>query len=172
MLAVVCDSSPLVYLSKLEQFQLLRLIYDSVLVPPAVWREVAVGGEGLAESANLTSAVADGWIHIEAPSNVKNLAAGFPQELGWGEIEAIVLAREKGAVLVADDGLARSAAQSLGLEVTGTIGVLIRAKRHRHLPAVKPLIELLKKETNFWMSDALYEETLRIAGEVVPSDNP
>jgi len=139
MLAVVCDSSPLVYLSKLDQFHLLRHIYDAVLVPPAVWQEVAVSGEGMPESANLKAAVGEGWMQVETPADLARHAAGFPAELGRGEIEAIVLAREKEAVLVTDDALGRSVAESFGLEVTGTLGVLIRAKRHNQLPSVKPL---------------------------------
>ena len=171
MLAVVCDSSPFVYLSKLDQFGLLRLVYDSVYVPTAVWREVAIGGEGLVESVNLKSAVADGSIRVETPSNLEVQAAGFPKELGRGEVEAIVLACELKAVVVTDDGLGRSVAVSRGLEVTGTVGVLIRAKRHQHLLAVKPLLERLKQNTNFRMSDSFYEEALRSAGESARTDN-
>jgi predicted nucleic acid-binding protein len=165
MLAVVSDSSPLVYLSKLEQFHLLREIYDAVLIPPAVWREVAGGGEGLAESHNLKSAVANGWIRVETPAQVKGQAASLPDDLGLGEREAILLAQEKKAVLLTDDGLGRSVAKSLGLEVTGTLGVLIRGKRRGHLREVRPLIERLKRETNFRMSTGLQEDALRIVGE-------
>jgi predicted nucleic acid-binding protein len=68
MLAVVCDASPLIYLSKLEQFQLLRLLYRPVLVPPAVWEEVAVAGQGRPESTNLRTAVEDAWILIDKPT--------------------------------------------------------------------------------------------------------
>ncbi|MBI2926979.1 MAG: DUF3368 domain-containing protein [Verrucomicrobia bacterium] len=167
MLAVVCDSSPLIYLSKLEHFRLLRVLYDAVLVPPAVWREVAIGGEGFAESANLKAAVTEGWIRIECPTEAEE-AAEFPEELGLGEIEAILLARERKAVLVTDDALGRSVAESLGVEVTGTIGVLIGAKRQGQLSAVKPLIDRLKQQTNFRMSNALYQRALQIAGEAGP----
>ena len=165
MLAVVCDSSPLIYLSKLGQFGLLRRVYDAVFAPPAVWQEVAVGGAGRLESGNLKQAVAEGWIRVEPPKELSRLADGFPKEMGLGEREAIALAYEKRAVLVTDDGLGRRAGAALGLEVTGTIGVLIRAKLHGKLAAVRPLIERLKSETNFRISNDLYRETLGIAGE-------
>ena len=45
MLAVVSDSSPLVYLTRLGRFELLHQLYEGVLIPNAVWREVAVEGE-------------------------------------------------------------------------------------------------------------------------------
>jgi len=41
MLAVVSDSSPLIYLTRLGQMALLRVLHDSVLVPQAVWDEVS-----------------------------------------------------------------------------------------------------------------------------------
>lgn len=165
MLAVVCDSTPLVYLSKLGRFALLRRAYDEVLVPPAVWQEVATGGAGRSESDNLKAAVSEGWIHVEPPEDLDRLIGAFPKELGRGEMEAIALAREKRAVLVTDDSLGRATAKSLGLEVTGTIGVLIRAKHHGHLTAIRPLIERLRSETNFRISPNVYSDALRIAGE-------
>lgn len=165
MLAVVCDSSPLVYLSKLDQFGLLRLIYDGVYVPPAVWQEVAIGGADLPESVSLKAAVSDGWIRLESPRNPEASASSFPKDMGRGEIEAIILARDNNAVLVTDDALGRRVAETLGLEVTGTVGVLIRAKRFNHVSAVRPFIDRLKQETNFRVSPALYEEALRVAGE-------
>jgi uncharacterized protein len=165
MLAVVCDSTPLVYLSKLGQFGLLRRVYDQVLVPPAVWLEVAMGGAEYAESGNLKAAISEGWILIEPPKELDRLIGSFPKELGRGEMEAIALAREKRAVLVTDDSLGRAAAESLGLEVTGTIGVLLRAKQHGQLTAVRPLIEQLRSQTNFRISPNLYSGALRIAGE-------
>jgi len=171
MLAVVCDSSPLVYLSKLQQFRLLRLIYDAVLVPPAVWHEVTVGGQGLAESENLKTAVAEGWMRVETPSAAGNQAANLPPSLGRGEVEAIMLACEKGAVLVTDDGLGRSLAVSLGLQVTGTVGVLIQAKRQGHLSSIRPLMDQLRLGTNFRMSEPLYRKAMDVAGESVPTDS-
>jgi uncharacterized protein len=165
MLAVVSDSSPLVYLSKLQQFHLLRLIYDAVLVPPAVWQEVAVVGARFAEGVNLRAAVNEGWIRVEIPSQTEEQTVQFPINLGRGEAEAIVLACEKNAVFLTDDALGRSVAQSLGLQVSGTLGVLIRAKQQNHLSAVKPLIDRLKRETNFRLSEARYVEALRMAGE-------
>lgn len=165
MLAVVCDASPLVYLARLEQVGLLRLLYEAVLVPPAVWQEVAVGGLGLPESAHLRSAVEAGWIRVEAPARVEERLSEFPRQLGRGEAEAIALAQERMAVLLTDDRLGRKLAEALGLEVTGTIGLLIRAKRLGHLTRVEPLIARLRQETNFRMSEALWLDLLHAAGE-------
>lgn len=172
MLAVVCDASPLVYLSRLGQFDLLRRLYEAVLIPPAVWQEVGIGGEGRLESENLKLAISSGWIKVEPPKDGAQSIAAFPKDMGRGEREAIILAHEKRAVLVTDDALGRAAGEALGLEVTGTIGVLIRAKRHSHLASVRPFLDRLKGETNFRMSQAVYGEALRLAEETLPPEPP
>ena len=65
---IVADSSPLIYLTRLGFFSLLRILHDSVIVPASVWNEVVIGGAGLPESKALQTAVADGWIQVMAPT--------------------------------------------------------------------------------------------------------
>ena len=55
-------------------------------------------------------------------------------------------------------------AQQLRLTITGTLGVLIEAKKAGHLLAVKPLLEAISN-TNFRLSEALIQTTLRQVGE-------
>ncbi len=50
------------------------------------------------------------------------------------------------------------------VRITGTFGVLLRAKREGLVPAVKPLLEQIR-QTNFRFSDALEMEILKQAGE-------
>ena len=64
MPVVVADSSPIVYLSRLGRLGLLHDLYSSVLIPTAVWREVAVEGKGLPEAQALTEAVKIGRAHV------------------------------------------------------------------------------------------------------------
>ena len=165
MLVVVSDSSPIIYLTRLGLLPLLPKLHESVVVPQAVWDEVAVGGKGRPESDNLKRAVSDGWIHIKTPSaSAASLGAGASQ-LGRGEVEAILLARELQAILLTDDSDGRALAEQLGVKVTGTVGILIRAKTERHITAVKPLLDRLRTETNFRMSERLYQEALTEGGE-------
>jgi predicted nucleic acid-binding protein len=53
----------------------------------------------------------------------------------------------------------------LGLSVTGTIGLLLRAKNAGICPKVKPLLDRLRRELNFFISENLYDATLRMAAE-------
>jgi len=81
------------------------------------------------------------------------------------EAEAIALAAEiHGDRIVLDDKKARRVARELGLDPTGTVGVILRAKRKGVVPHCRPLLDDLMRE-GFYLSDSLYEEALRLAGE-------
>lgn len=168
MLVVVADSSPVIYLTRLGLFYVLRTLHDEVIVPPAVWDEIVVGGAGFPESEELQRAVADGWIEVRSPSaSVASLGSGAAT-LGAGEIQAIQLARESLAMLVTDDSEARQFAELLGVRVTGTVGVLIRARNEGHIRGLRAVLDRLLTETNFRMSDQLYRAALELAGERAP----
>ncbi|WP_446011464.1 DUF3368 domain-containing protein [Candidatus Electrothrix sp.] len=77
------------------------------------------------------------------------------------EAAEITLKQEKE---VLDDRHARKIAARLGVTMIGTVGILMKAKRHGNITAVKPLIEQLEKH-NFYISEALKHEALRLAGE-------
>lgn len=82
-----------------------------------------------------------------------------------GEIEAIVLAKEINANLVIiDDFLARKYAQYLGLTITGTLGVIVKAKQKGLIKNVKPIIDEML-ESGFWIDNKVYLNILKIAGE-------
>ena len=77
----------------------------------------------------------------------------------------IVLALERpGCTLILDDYKARKMAEKLSVRLTGTFGVLLRAKRQGLVPAVKPLLDQIR-QTNFRFSAALEIEILKQAGE-------
>jgi predicted nucleic acid-binding protein len=85
--------------------------------------------------------------------------------LGDGEWEAIALAVELGARgILIDDRPARRLAEAAGLHVIGTLGLLLEAKRAGHIGTIRA--ELDKRlETSFFLSQKLYDELLRMAGE-------
>ena len=168
MLVVVADSSPVIYLTRLGLFNMLRALHDEVIVPLAVWNEIVVGGAGFPESEELQRAVADGWIAVRSPGESVAALGSGAATLGAGEIQAIQLARETFAMLVTDDSEARAFAEQLGVRVTGTVGLLIRARNEGHVPELRPVLDRLLTETNFRMSDQLYRAALNLSGERAP----
>lgn len=165
MLVVVSDSSPVIYLTRLGLLELLRKLHDAIIVPKAVWEEVVIGGAGLPESDNLRRAVAEGWIEVKSPAAPPSTLGPGATLLGDGEVEAILLAKELQAVLLTDDLEGREFAERGGLKVIGTVGVLIRAKSEGHLAELKSLLDRLRAESSFRMSERLYQDALKVGGE-------
>ena len=78
------------------------------------------------------------------------------QDLGAGESEAIVLAREVEAdVLLMDERRGRNAAKRLGLTCTGLVGVLLEARRLGVLTDAESIGQALRDIAGFWISDDL-----------------
>ena len=106
-----------------------------------------------------------GWIHIRSPS-AKNFPPS-PVDLGVGEAQVIALGLElEGSLLVLDDRLARRMAQVNGLPVTGTLGILLRAKEAGFLTAIRPTLEQLQK-TTMWLPEELVHLVLAEAKESI-----
>ncbi len=83
-----------------------------------------------------------------------------------GEAEAIALALELSAGLVLlDERDGRNAAERCKLNVTGVLGVLLRAKRDGQIERVRPEIEALRTCARFFLSAQLEREVLEVAGE-------
>ena len=83
---------------------------------------------------------------------------------GPGEAEAIALALEKGMRIILDDRKARGVAARLGLSITGTVGLLVKAKEAGLIPAVRPFLASLE-DNNFHVSRDLVAEAFRLAKE-------
>lgn len=60
----------------------------------------------------------------------------------------------------------RRTAARLGLRVTGVVGFLLEAKTQAHLVAVQPLLDWLRTEAGFFLSEGLYRLALELAGEI------
>ena len=105
------------------------------------------------------------WIKIEQIQDRKSIA--YFLDLDKGEAEAIVLATESEADLILlDESLGRFYAKHAGLRVTGTIGILVKAKKQGLISELKPLI-LELKDKGVWLSESLIERILELANETL-----
>ena len=103
------------------------------------------------------------WIKIEQIQDRKSIS--YFLDLDKGEAEAIVLATESEADLILlDESLGRFHAKHAGLRVTGTIGILVKAKKQGLISELKPLI-LELKDKGVWLSESLIERILELANE-------
>ncbi|MCG8458389.1 MAG: DUF3368 domain-containing protein [Holophagales bacterium] len=160
---VVVNSTPIITLALVDQLTLLRDLYETVLIPAAVHREILAGGPERAGAPQLGAAP---WIRAVDLRNPER--ADLLSDLDRGEAEVIALAQERRADLVViDERLGRRHAERLGLTLTGTLGVLLRAKRQERLSEIGPVVQAIRRE-GIRLGDALVEEVLAIAGEAEP----
>jgi uncharacterized protein len=128
---VVCNTSPLLLLAKIQRLALLHELYTAILVPVAVLDELGVKPD---QEAMQIQALVDSGTFTLQPVMLQSLAA-VPATLGQGEREAIALAIETAADLVIlDDRQGRRLARMRGLAVTGTVGVLVEARARGLVP--------------------------------------
>jgi predicted nucleic acid-binding protein len=143
---IISDTSCLILFHKIGELDILRKVYDSVTTTPEVAEEF---GYQLPD-----------WICIEEVKD-KKYQEFLETQIDWGEASALALAKEKEApVLLLDDLKARKLALKLNLKVTGTLGVIHKAKQIGAIENIKPIIEKLQA-TNFRISENIIAELLR-----------
>lgn len=139
---IVADASPLIALARIGRLEMLRDLFGSICIPDAMWREVVEDGVDRAGADAVTQA---DWISRHSVRD-EALVSVLRLDLGAGEAEAIVLARETGAeVFLIDERLGRAAARRLGLRVTGLVGALIEARERGLLPDAATVVEELHR---------------------------
>ncbi|MCF8390367.1 MAG: DUF3368 domain-containing protein [Bacteroidales bacterium] len=155
MLKIVSNTTPIISLLKLNRLDLLRQLYKKIHIPKAVFNEIEVGKtkEYYQDLSKID------WIDIVEIQDKQ--AVKYFLDLDSGEAEAIVLATEINAdLIILDEKLGRFHAKHADLKVTGTIGVLIKAKTVGLINELKPLLnDLTDKEV--WISKKLKREILK-----------
>jgi uncharacterized protein len=159
MLKVVSNTTPIISLLKLNRLDLLKQLYHEIYIPLAVYKEVEAGKT----KVYYKDLSKFDWINIVNIKDKKSVK--YFLDLDQGEAEAIILATESNAdLIILDERLGRYYAKHAELKVTGTIGILIKAKKEGLINEVKPLLdELIKKDV--WISDKLKKEILQKIGE-------
>lgn len=154
---VIADSSPLIYLHHLGRLDLLPLIYSRVLVTPVVVAEINAGHAIGCEFPDLTAFT---WVTVRKP------VGPVPEhaKLHPGESEAIALALETGCRVLIDDSAGRTYLHERRHPFTGTLGVLVEAKRQGFMERIAPALDALA-ERGFWLDDTVRRRVLKMADE-------
>jgi predicted nucleic acid-binding protein len=148
---IIADTTCFILLDKIGEMDLLRTVWGRITTTPVIATEF---GSPLPD-----------WIDIIPVQDVL-LQNALQIEVDAGEASAIALATELApALLILDDLEARRLAKQLNLNFTGTLGLILRAKKSGHIPLIKPIMEKIQS-TNFRISHKLYTELLIQAEEV------
>lgn len=158
---VVSNTSPLLYLYQVQQLDLLRRLYGRITIPQAVETEL---GRGKELGIRVPGISAIDWIQVEQVPDRALLPAVV--DLGPGEAEVIALGLvHRDSLLILDDQLGRRIARLSDLTVTGTLGILLKAKERGFLERVAPVVQELE-ETSMRMTEDLKRAVMAQAGEL------
>ena len=147
---IVSDTSCLIILTNIGEFDLLCNTYGQIITTKEVAQEY---GEVLPD-----------WVVIKEALD-KDFQHTLEKKIDKGEASAIALAIETDdCTIILDDYKARQVAEQLGLDITGTIGVIIKAKLNGVIPSIIPYLEKIS-HTDFRITDDLKEQAMKEAGE-------
>lgn len=156
----ISNTSPLLYLSLINRLELLQQMYGEIVIPPAVEAELLTSAQ---QGIDVPDPRTTGWLQV-LPVQSQALIP-IVTDLGPGEAEVIGLALEHpGSRVILDDRLGRRVAALRQLTVTGTVGVVLKAKQNGYLPLVKPILTDLRG-AGLWLHEALVAMVLEQAGE-------
>jgi len=164
---VVANTSPLLYLHQIDCLHILETLYRTVIVPPAVREEL---GAGQREGFDVPDLARLGWVQVRPVASASLVPAIV--DLGRGEAEVLALGMEMPhSLLILDDQLARPIADLHGLQYTGTLGILVKAKQAGYLPSVREAVAGLCAK-GMWLSDSVVDDALRMSGEQAEGTPP
>jgi predicted nucleic acid-binding protein len=145
------DTSSLIFLGKIGRLEMLRELYAEVVVTKAVVLEHIIP--------------LPDWVKVTQPLHL-HYQELLEQSIDRGEASIIALAMErKGCVVSLDDLKARKLAKSLGLRVTGTLGLLHKGKMAGLIPSIRETLTQLKS-VDFRVSEEVETEVLWMSGEL------
>jgi predicted nucleic acid-binding protein len=140
---IIADTTCLVLLEKIGKLEILKNLYGKVTLTSIISKE-------------FKKKIPD-WIEITDPKNL-TVFNNLSTIVDIGEASAIALSKENNdSILILDDLKARKLAMSLNLKYTGTIGVIIQAKKNGFIQDIDSVIEEIQK-TNFRLSNVLIEK--------------
>jgi len=146
---VFSNTIPLIALSAINQLELLPRLFGHIYLTDEVMSECAVGGRVFVPTLRDLS-----WV---TPATFKqSMMPHILLELDWGEKATILAAKEHQADLVLiDEKLGRNVAEYLGLRVSGTLGVLLKAKREKLIPSFLQAANSMREQGIFFQPKLL-----------------
>ena len=153
---VVSNTSPLISLLLIGKIEIFKRLFKKVLIPNEVYDEITLREQ----KTIVDNCIKKGWLVKCKPPKLPVL-----HDLDKGEAFAISLALQYDkSLLIMDDRRGKELAESIGINVVGTIGILLFAKKAKLIKDIKGLMDQLIK-SNRWISKDLYFKAIQLAGE-------
>lgn len=160
---IVSNTTPIISLLKINKLEVLEKLFEKIYIAQGVYDELVSNNTFPGEAQAIRECK---FINVKSVQNefaVKLLQKNLGLDVG--ESESIVLFDElKGDVLIIDERKGRAVAQSMSISLTGTLGVLLKAKNQGIIDSIKPLLDkMIDKDIR--IGTKLYEDILKSANE-------
>ena len=157
---VFCNTTPFIALSAIHRLDLLPALFNQVHVVDAVMEECAAGGPIAVPDLSLFP-----WIQVVQSLPCESLLL---LELDRGEKHTLDMAqRLRADWVIIDEKLGRGLGEYLGLKVTGTLGVLLKAKQHGLIESFSASAYAMRQQ-GIRYNSALLRRLAEQAGETFP----
>jgi len=144
---------------QIKQLDLLKQLYETIIVPQSVYEELIV----IPNQNKYLKSIS--WIRIHPITNTE-LSKELLKDVDRGEAEAMVLAIELQAdLLIIDEQIGRAVAGKLGINITGVLGILVKAKEQNLIKSVRPFMEPARDVAKFRIHPKLFSAILKMVGE-------
>jgi predicted nucleic acid-binding protein len=147
---IISDTSCFIILTNIGELEIIEKLYGKITTTIEIATEF---GEPLPD-----------WVEILSVKGIDTQRL-LEMQIDKGESSAIALALEfSDSLLILDDFKARRIATQLGLSITGTLGIIIKAKLEGIIPSVIPILQKIK-QTDFRLSNEVEIKVLKAAME-------
>lgn len=162
---VVSNTSSLLNLAIIDRLFLIKQQFGKIIIPSEVLAELRTS-ENLPGSQQLQAAITAKWITLQKVED-RAFVRLLKRDLDRGEAEAIASATQLNADwLLLDEREGRRIAGTLGLNITGVLGIILKGWHEGKVTSVKELINQLRTQANFHIAPNLERQILLETGEV------
>lgn len=160
---VLSDTGVIIAFAKIRKLAILKSIFGKIFITSIVYKELMakLGDEG----EEIDQALNEFVSIVNISHSIKGIDTSV-KELGLGERQSIEYAysNKSNIILLIDDKAGRQVAKKMKINIMGTMGILIVAKKRGLIENVTKIITEMR-EKGYWVSDSIIETTKRLAGE-------
>jgi predicted nucleic acid-binding protein len=158
---LVSNTGPIIALSSIDHLEILKRIFEEVILSETVHNEIMQGGKDFTGLGSYRKAT---WIKVQSLTDPIEPLLGTL--LDKGEASVIQLAREKGAdFALIDERKARKIARKIyGIHVVGSARILVEAKHRGFISNVREALEGMRS-AGYWIHDDIMKRALGQADE-------
>lgn len=157
---IFSDTTPIIALSAIGQLKLLPALFGQIHIVEAVLEECAAGGKITVPDLRQLE-----WVIPVMNDSLAQPVSPLLFELDRGERDTLHFAMTmKADRVLLDEKMGRNLAEYLGLNVTGTLGVLLKAKQMGLIESFSESAEAMRRQ-GIYFSDALIQRLASRIGE-------